>query len=433
MGKLTKNFLSFYKRATKADIVKVFSYTAMSTFVRMLTGFVSVKVVASIVGPSGVALLGQLNNFSSIAMSISSGGINNGITKYVSEYKDHPSAIKIFLSTALRIIVFCSLITGFLMISFQQFLSNYVMLSPDYNYVFVIFGITILFYALNMMLISILNGYKEFKEYVKVNIVGSIIGLIFSLIFVFSFGLKGALISVVTFQSVIFFITLWMIRKFPWLSWDYFRNILNIKVSKKYFRFTLMTLVTAATVPISQMLLRSYAISNLSAVEAGWWEAMNRLSSVYLMVITSSFSVYYLPRLSEITNRIELQREIYKAYKVIIPVLLCSFTLIYLLRYPIIYILFSPDFLPMNKLFIWQLFGDFFKICSWLLAFLMIAKSMVKIYVLTETVFSFTFVMMGFLFIRENGVVGITQAYLLNYVIYTICMIFIFRKVLYNG
>ena len=70
------------------DIVRVFSFTAVATLVKMLTGLISVKVVASIIGPAGVALVGQLNNFTSIAMTVSSGGINSGITKYIAEYKE---------------------------------------------------------------------------------------------------------------------------------------------------------------------------------------------------------------------------------------------------------------------------------------------------------------------------------------------------------
>ena len=104
--------------------------------------------------------------------------------------------------------------------------------------------------------------------------------------------------------------------------------------------------------------------------EAGWWEAMNRISNVYLMVITTSFSIYYLPRLSEIKEISELRYEIFKCYKVIIPILLSGLTLVYLLRHFVVMILFSPDFYPMESLFIWQLLGDFFKISSWLLAFL---------------------------------------------------------------
>lgn len=431
MEKVLNYFSFLFKRAAKADIIKVFSFTAMSTLVRMLTGLISVKVVASIIGPSGIALLGQLNNFSSIAMTVSSGGINNGITKYIAEYKSSEIKLKLFLSTALKLTIVCSMLTGLLMILFHQFLSNHVMLSSEYGYIFVIFGFTISLYALNMMLISIVNGYKEFKKYVAINIVGSLIGLIFTLSFVYILGLEGALISAVTFQSVILIITLMMVRNLPWFKWHFFTKRLNKEVSKKYFRYTMMTFVTAATVPISQMLLRGYVISQISPVEAGWWEGMNRISGAYLMVITSSFTVYYLPRLSELTDRLELRKEIIKAYKAIIPMLLVGFTLVYLLRFFIIRILFTAEFLPMENLFMWQMIGDLFKVCSWLLAFLMVAKSMAKAFIATEIIFALTFIGMGFLFIQWNGVVGITQAYMLNYVFYWITMIILFKKILF--
>ena len=221
-----------------------------------------------------------------------------------------------------------------------------------------------------------------------------------------------------------------MVRKLPWVDWEYFKKKLNILVGKKYFRYSLMTLVTTTIVPISQMFLRGYVISEISVVEAGWWEGMNRISNMYLMVITSSFSVYYLPRLSELTDEIELRREIFKAYSVIMPMLLIGFSLVYFLRHFIISMLFTPDFYPMENLFLWQLLGDFFKICSWLLAFLMIAKSMMKTFIFTEIIFAGTFVGMSLLLIQSNGIIGITQAYVGNYILYLITMFFIFRKML---
>lgn len=421
------------RRATKLDIVKVFSFTAISTLVRMLTGLISVKVVASIIGPAGVALVGQLNNFATIALSLSTGGINSGITKYIAEYKDDENKVKDCLSTALRITVACSLLVGVGLILFHSYLSEMVMLSPDYGYVFVIFGFTILFYALNMGLASVINGFKEFKKYVKINIAGSIIGLVFTLSLVFLWELEGALIGAVTFQSIMFFVSLWMLRRTPWLSWSYFKQKLDSNLSKKYFRYSLMTFASAATLPISQMLLRGYVISEISATEAGWWEAMNRISNMYLMVITTSFSVYYLPRLSELTDKKELRNEIFRSYKIIVPCLLVGFTLVYLLRYIVIRLLFTPDFLPMENLFVWQLLGDFFKITSWLLSFLMVAKAMSKWFIITEVVFSLLFVGLGFVFMHFNGVVGITQAYMFNYIAYLLMMIFIFRNLLFYG
>jgi PST family polysaccharide transporter len=42
----------------------------------------------------------------------------------------------------------------------------------------------------------------------------------------------------------------------------------------------------------------------------------------------------------------------------------------------------------MKPLFTYQLLGDFFKIGSWLLAYLMIAKALAKTFIITEILFA---------------------------------------------
>ena len=91
--KIKKIFFS----ALKNDLIKVFSLTALSTSVKMVTALITTKVVAIIVGPSGVALLGQLTNFVTIILNLASGGINNAITKYIAEYKESDSKITALL------------------------------------------------------------------------------------------------------------------------------------------------------------------------------------------------------------------------------------------------------------------------------------------------------------------------------------------------
>lgn len=419
------------QKLLKLDLVKIFSFTALSTFVKMLAGLVSVKVVAVMIGPSGIALLGQLNNFATIIMTLASGGINNGVTKYVSEYKSSDSEIKNLLSTGFKITAFCSSIIGLLLIIFNELLSHKVLLIPAYGYVFIIFGIVLIFYALNSFIVSILNGFKEFKLFVYVNIIGSILGLIFTVSLVYFGGLKGALISAISFQSVMFVVTVYMIRKLYWLKKSFFLEKFDTVWFRRYLGFTLMAFVTAATSPISQLILRGHIINEISQIEAGWWEAMNRISNMYLLVITTSLSVYYLPRLSEISDNHLLRIELFKAYKLIVPALLLSFAAIFFLRFFVIQILFTAEFSGMERLFFWQLLGDFFKICSWLLAFLMVAKAMTKAYVITEVVFSFGFVFLSFYLMQFNGIVGITQAVFITYICYFICMIFMFRKILF--
>ena len=424
--------LSYIKSVLRLDIVKVFSLNAVSTLVKMLTSFISIKVIAYVIGPAGIAVLGQLNNFSSIILGLSNGGISQGITKYVAEYKESDSKVKILLSTALKVTAFCTIVLSFLLIILHNKLSQWILLTDEYGSVFLIFGFTIFLYSLNTLIISILNGYKEFKKYVIVNIVGTIIGLIFTLVFVLTLGLKGALISAVTYQSVVVVATIFILRKLPWMHISYYKERIDGDVLKKYFGFSLMAITTLCLSPTVQMFLRGYVMTNISHYQAGLWEGMNRISGMYLSVIVTSFSIYYLPRLSEISDKFELRKEIFRSYKFIIPLLLFCFLVIYIFRRFIIRLLFTPDFFPMESLFGWQMAGDLFKIASWLLAFLMLAKAKTMLYITTEIIFSSIFLILGLFFVKINGIVGLTQAYLINYILYMIIMVIVFRKLLFN-
>ena len=318
------------------------------------------------------------------------------------------------------------------MLLLSRQLSGLVMLTPQYWYVFAIFGFTIVFYGLNNLLVSIVNGYQQFNKYVKVNIVSSIFGVAFTVTLVVLWGLPGALISAVTFQSLMIVVSILMLRHLKWLKKEFFIGKFKKATASHYFRYTLMTLTTALTTPIVQMLLRGYVMTEISQTQAGWWEGMNRISNMYLMVITSSFSVYYLPRLSEIKDRHELRHEIFKAYKIIVPMLLVGFTSIYFLRFFIIRLLFTPDFMPMTHLFTWQMAGDFFKICSWILGFIMIAKSMAKYYIANDILTNIIWLIIGYVLVNTNGIIGLTQSYLIIYILEMLVMVLIFRNYLRN-
>lgn len=414
------------------DIIKVFSLNAVSTLIRMLAGLISVKIVASIIGPAGVALLGQLSNISQILLGLANGGINGGITKYVAEYKEDDNEIKKIISNALRITLIFTFIIALCLIVGHRYLSRYILLTEEYGYVFVVFGFTIVLYTLNALLIAILNGFKLFKKYVVVNISGTIIGLIFSVFLVIFFGVPGALINAVTYQSIVFFVTLWMCRKQPWFNRNYFLKKFDRLTCRRFLGFSLMTIVSLSMLPVTQMLLRGYVISQISIIEAGWWEGMSRISAMYLSVITTALTVYYLPRLSEINDKQELRDEVFRCYKVIVPMLLCIIYFIFILRHFIIRTLFTPAFYPMENLFVWQMLGDFFKMCSWLLSYIMVAKAQTKRFVLCEIVFAFTYIGICFLFIDNNGIVGLTQGYMINYLLYLLTMLYLFRDLVFK-
>jgi len=240
--------------------------------------------------------------------------------------------------------------------------------------------------------------------------------------------LMGALYALVVNQSVIFFVTLGFVVKSSWFKLEYFKQGLDKESLVKLGKYSIMALTSAMTVPLSHLVVRNYIGENLSWDDAGYWQGIWYISTMYLMIVTTSLSVYYLPRLSEIQDNKELRREILNGYKIIMPIVSVLAIGIYLSKELVIRIAFTDEFFPMIELFAWQLIGDVIKIASWLLGYLMLAKAMTRIFIYTEILFSVLFVVLSIVFIEMFGLVGATYAFSLNYFLYLIMMICIFRK-----
>jgi len=427
------------KKIFSADIFKVSFLNAIAVLIKMLTAFVSMKAVANILGaagPMGIAMLGQLNNLTAILLAASNGGINNGITRYIAENANDEKEYQPFLGTGFWITAVLSVVCGLVLIVGAGFFAIHILKDIQYITVFYIFGGTVILYGLNTLLISVINGFKEFKKYVIANILGSIVGLVFTIVLAYNFGIYGALIAAVTYQSIVFILTLFLVLNAKWFKPREIIKHFSKPVAVKLGHYSLMALVTAAVMPLSQLVVRGH-ISTHSISDAGlWndaglWEGINRISNMFLMVFATSLSVYYLPRLTELKTQRELRNEVFSVFKLVAPLLMIFSISLYLGRNIVINVLFTDAFARMESLFPFQILGDFFKLISWVLAYIMIAKSMTKTYIIMEFVSSISQIVFSLFFFDRFGIVGATMGYATSHFLYLLCMIFIFRKIIF--
>lgn len=403
----------------------------IATIVKILSGLVINKAIAIYIGPTGLAIIGQFQNFSQVVMTLAQGGINTGVTKYTSEYGRGSPELPVLFSTAVRISVFASLIIGSCLIFFSNNFSIHFLKTDKYSYIFMVFGLTIFLVVCNNLLLSVINGLKEIKVFVAINITQSIYNLVFTSLLAVFFGLDGVLIALVTNQSIIFFVALWMLRKHPIINANNWVQGFKKNEAKKLFSYSLMTVTAVIVAPVSQLIVRNYIGAELGWEKAGYWQAIWYVSTMYLMVVTMTLSIYYLPKFSEITDKKLLKKELLQGYKLLLPIVIASSLIIYILRDFIIWFVFTEDFFPISDLFLWQLIGDVIKLASWLLAYLMLARAMIKRYIITEILFSISFVYLSILFVDMYGLVGVTYAFAMNYFFYFIIVFFLTKNTLF--
>lgn len=403
-------------------LIKTSLLNAIAVGIKILTLLGINKVLAIYVGPVGYAALGQFQNAIQMITTFASGAINTGVVKYTAEYHEDEEKQRTLWRTAGTIACTGSLLTGLLVIMFSKSLAGWFLKDESYSGVFVCFAATLIFFVLNTLLLAILNGKKEIPRYIAANIAGSLFAFIVTSILAIEFGLYGTLVALAVYQSLSFFVTLMLCRKASWFQLNFLFGRVDVQAAKNLAKYTAMALTSAACVPISHILVRDYLGETLGWQAAGYWEAMWRLSAAYLMLVTTTLSVYYLPRLSELTTSPEIKKEILQGYKIILPAAATFGLFIYLFRDMIINTLFSSAFLEMEILFAWQMTGDTLKIGSWILAYLMLGKSMVKLYIASEIIFALSFYLLTVLLTDVYQLEGVAIAHAFNYFLYWIVM-----------
>lgn len=409
------------------SLVKVSVLNGMATALRLATTVALNKVLAVHLGPAGYSLLGQFSNVVMVANSVAGGAISNGIVKYTAESVGDDARQRAVWRAAAMYTAVCAAVAAALLLVFRKELAYGLLGNVSYAPVFAMLAVALPLVGFNGLLLAIMNGRKEVRSYVIQNMLASLAGALLSGALAVGYGVMGALAALAVNQAVVLVVTLWLCRRAPWLSRDAFIGAVDPHLVRFLLGFALMALVSALAGPLSQMSVRETLMRRFGATAAGEWQAVFKISEIYLTLFTTTLTVYYLPRLSEIRDNAVLVQEIRRVYSFVLPATVAAAAGIYWLRDWITVMLFSVQFAGMRDLFAWQLVGDVLKVGSWILAFVMVGRAMVRWFVVTEILFSVSWVLLSEWLMQSMGPRGAVAAFACNYALYWLFMAWLMR------
>jgi len=421
--------LNILKKILQNQLFKATLLNSTSIIVRIITGFISSKAIAYFIGPSGMALMGNLRNFTATIENIGILGLQNAIVQNCAKNYEDKKQLNNWVSSLFWIFFALALLLSSIVFLENRFFSKQIFGSAtDYQFVINFIAIVIPFQVLHLFFVAILNGFSEYKKVTAISVYSYVVGLFISLFFMFKFGLTGALVSISVLSVFQFLFSGYYFRKHFSLHLI-FQNIkIEIQSVKHLFPLGLMTLFSAVIAPILYIYIRNLITKEESLAAAGYYEAMQRISGFYMMFISTLITFYFLPELTKAKSFYK-ERELTLAfYKVIIPVFGFGLVLIYFLRNFVIQVLLTKEFEQVSELFSWQLIGDFFRALALILGIRFYAKKIMKAYFITEII-SFTVLFFSsYLLIPKFGVEGAVMAYSVTYILYFVVLFIYFRK-----
>lgn len=418
------------KKILQSSLLRATSLNAFGVIVKIAIGFATSKVIAVFIGPSGMALVGNLRNFLTSLEGIATLGFQNGIVKYVAESKTSENELRKTLSTIFISLFAVMAVCCASLFAFSTFWSNWIFDGNfDFADIFRILALALPFYALSMVLISVLNGLGNYRNVIWANIIGNIIGLVISVGLIVEFQLFGALLAIVLSPSALFFVTIFYLRR-EFKFWTYFSTSdFDKTLLKKLGSYSVMTLFSVVCVPLVYLQIRQQAIEIAGIDAAGHWEAMNRISSYYMLFVTTLVSVYFLPKLVLAESTRQLLSLCRKYYKGVLPLFAFGIIVLFLVRRFAVDVLFTPDFEPVTHLFLFQLTGDFFRTASLILGGIIIAKRMTALFFTTEILSLAILYASSQICLAAYGIEGLVIAHAFTYFVYfaILAMYFCFR------
>ncbi|WP_460152115.1 O-antigen translocase [Pseudomonas sp. S2_B07] len=397
--------------------------TTVAQVSKIGVGFAFIKLIAVYLGAGGMGQLGHFMSAVTFLSLLAGGGVVNGLIKYVAQYKKQPKQLinTVAVSKAYSLI-FCIVICLFGCV-FSGFLSEYIFKTPDYYWVIVFLSVAQFGFAFTNLVTGVTNGLRDTKTYAIIQIVGNVLVLPVSWILIKSFHLVGAALSMVFFFSLYTIPALYFYRRSI-----FFKLPIGFKFESQGFKrllaFTLMAMVGAVSVPLIEIIIREQIIDHVGFVAAGIWQASIKLSSAYMGFFTIFLAVYFMPMVSEKAEVSQITPLVLKFMKLVMAIFVLGAAVFYTLRQFLIPLLLSAEFVDLEGLIKYQLLADFFRVTTYVISFVVVAKAALRIYLVSELTQGLIFCGLSLCSLHTGmGVEGVFLANLVMNVVYFVVSI----------
>ena len=420
--------MSEIKKIMQQPLFKITSLNSVHILLKLVFGFITSKALAIFVGANGMAYVGNFRAFLNVVENFSLLGIQNAIVKYVAEYQHDKPKLKSVLATFGLFLLTSSIVISLVLIFGANYLSKEIFHHSEiYSFVFYVLAIVFPLYVFSTFCISVVNGFQEYKKVIYIQIISSSIALLFSVFLIYYYNTFGALISLVLAPVFVFFVSLFYLRNVISFSDVFSFQSFDFLVVKNLSEYVLMALVSGVIGSFVLLEIRTDVIEITGLKNAGIYEGLQRISSYYLLFISSIMAIYFYPKLAEQNSN--TKAIILNYLKTIIPVFAIGLGLIYVLRKFIIQTLFSTEFETMESLFLWQLVGDLLKAVSLIFGTILIATKQTKAFIITEIISLFIMYYSTNWMLHAIGIDGIVIAHTFTYFMYLLVLVIYFRKV----
>lgn len=393
-------------------------------------GIVKVKVLAVLLGPAGVALMGLYQNIMSIASTLAGCGIDNSGVRQLASSAGEAE----ILAIVRRTLWLANLVLGLAGMVILWLLREPVAIwvFGDTAHVSEVgwLGLGVLLTLIAGSQTALLQGLRRIEDLARVTVISAFFSAIVGISLVYLLGQAGVVWFVLAAPAASGLVASYYAARLPppqtagnWqaihLQWQ--------AMLKLGIPFMVAGLLTLAT----QLAARSIMLRELGLDASGYFQAAWAVSMTYIGFVLGAMVVDYYPRLTEaISDHSRVRKLVNEQTEMALllagPALLAMITLA-----PwVIHLLYAASFTPATEVLRWQLLGDIIKVAVWPMDFILLAMGRGKLFIGTQFTWNATYLVLIALGIQKWGLIIAGVSFLFAYLITLVVIVSITAKLI---
>ena len=401
-----------------------------SSVITIVLGIVRNKILALILGPSGMGLTGIYQSITNLISSISGLGIGESGVRQIAVALGTDDQTKISRTiVALRRTALLSGISGFFLLFVLSKKASLLTFGNSAHEIdLAILSVTVFFGAVSAGQIALIQGMQRIKDLAKLGILGAFFGTVFSIPIIYLFKERGIVFFLLMVSAMSIITSWWYSRKIRVISlvisWR-----ASLLEAKPLLSLGVALMFGSLIITATQYFLRLIVVRSLGLGAAGIYQASSMLSAVYVSILLNAMITDYYPRLSALSHNDSeckslVNRQVEVGMLFAVPGVLTTMTFAPLA----IQLFYSSKFMVAIEILRWQILGVFLQAVSWPMGFIFRAKGEGKLFVLTEVLHNSAYIFFSWIGIKYLGLPGIGMAFFGMNLIYLALIYLIVRR-----
>lgn len=403
------------------QILRSSSIIGGAAVVNVVVGLLRTKVVAILLGPSGIGLIGLFGSVMSTAASVAGLGFSNAGTRQIAEAAGRANEDAV--AAARRALFWgtfaLAIVGGGAFWMLRSVLAEHVLGDPsmagDVGWLAV--GVSLSVASASQG--ALLNGLRRIGDLARISIVGGVLSSVAGVAVIVLWGSDGIVAFVISGALVGFLLGHYFVAK-----------VKRVRAPRTPFRVLAgqwsmlgklgaAFMVSGVLVAVGQLFTRVLINREAGADALGHFQAAWAISMTYIGFVLQAMGTDYYPRLTaSIHDHPATNRLVNEQTEVALLLAGPVFVAMLGLAPWVIDLLYSSQFGEAASVLRWQVLGDVLKVASWPLGFIILASGDGRTFMLTESLAMVFFVGGTWIGLPLIGVEAAGVSFFVMYLVY---------------